>query len=606
MRKIHLQVSLCICVLFILPTDSFHGQQSPRDWSAEYDKLAQRVYAKEGQPRGGPKSKEPYLYWMEEKEKDRDEIKKLYLEVLDLSNVDRESQAIADWITKFQKLLDLAQESGNYTARLGATMLLRIDYRFGGDNWGDALFKLKEEGRPLYNKASETEFANDYIRDYARCLANYAVKDVEIGKMGLYRGRERLGGTIDPEGILVPPTRDFVADCERRAEFQTIEKGEPGIPADIGLKWVERIRDECDWWQFGKERADATDLMVEFYKDVLCKDPPKKGHKWYLDEAKKYKLDDAIDHNEGFYATIYGKVEILTDEGKKPAPGAKVRVYAPLDDQEWTTTADGDGEYKIKYVILHKDCSPFDISAEYKGDKEETEFDGPLEEPDQSYEFEKDLLIKPEGWEGTIESTGTTVTKGDESLLGVLLGKGEAERQLSWNLDVVFKLDRGNERVRIYELKSAKFSYSDTTEGEFKLETQVGKVRSGGSWLAKVEDRNLSPSECDLELIIDLKKKTYKIEGILYVKNITEEVKGEVEVDMSPIHGGEKDTGDQKIEYREEILIEGKFSEDNPDTLEGSLDENDEIPPEFMEFMESFVGKISGKTRWKLERKGKH
>jgi len=208
-------------------------------------------------------------------------------------------------------------------------------------------------------------------------------------------------------------------------------------------------------------------------------------------------------------------------------------------------------------------------------------------------------------WEGTIDSTFELSAEGGEALISALMPKSKYQGITNWELDVVFKQDRGNERVRIYELKSAKFSYSDTIEAEFfKFESKKGILRSGGNWAAQ-EGRELSRSECDLELIIDLKKKTYKIEGILHVKNITEKFKGEFEVDVPPIHGGQKDTDEQTIEHREEILIEGKFSEDMPRELEGSLDEIKATPPEFQEFMEGMAGDISSKIRWKLKKKGK-
>ena len=57
-------------------------------------------------------------------------------------------------------------------------------------------------------------------------------------------------------------------------------------------------------------------------------------------------------------------------------------------------------------------------------------------------------------------------------------------------------------------------------------------------------------------------------------------------------------------EIREEILLEGKFSQDDPEKFEGDLDEIAEIPPEFKEFMEALAGKISGKIRWKFLKKG--
>jgi hypothetical protein len=228
------------------------------------------------------------------------------------------------------------------------------------------------------------------------------VADVEHGHMGLYFGREQVIGHMDAEGFLVMPERDFDVECERRIEFTTTDPGEPSAPADEGLKWVEDIREECDWWSFGRERADATLLMEEFYQDVMCINPTEKGHKWYLNLAKKHHLDEGKEHNEGFYATIYGKVEVDEGDGRKPAQGAKVRVYAPKDRQEWTTTTDENGEYRIKKVVLHKDCSPFDISAEYKGERVDENFEGPLTDPDRSYEYKKDLFIERPRWVGTL------------------------------------------------------------------------------------------------------------------------------------------------------------------------------------------------------------
>lgn len=208
-------------------------------------------------------------------------------------------------------------------------------------------------------------------------------------------------------------------------------------------------------------------------------------------------------------------------------------------------------------------------------------------------------------WEGTIESGFKLGSSGDESLITALVPKSKYQGITDWKLDVVFKLDRGNERVRIYELKSAKFSFSSTLEFEWKMEAKEGKFQTGGNWAAK-EGRELSRSECDLELIIDLKKQTYKIEGILHVKNIAEKFKGEFELDVPPIHGGEKESDEQMIEHKEEILIEGEFSEDFPWELEGSVDEMKELPADFAEFMEAWAGNITGKISWRFKKKGKH
>ena len=299
--------------------------------------------------------------------------------------------------------------------------------------------------------------------------------------------------------------------------------------------------------------------------------------------------------NRFVFTTEHGKI-LLSDENK-------------IGEKEWAASADYNYYmYQAPSADECRDCKEDTITVYNSCDVLDPDVYpySQTRKNEKIYEITIDIGCD---WEGTIESTGKIaekgVGKGGESLLAIALVEGEAQSEVTWKLDVVFKLDRGNDRAKIYELKSANFSFLDTTEGETRWETPEGKVRGGGSWLAKVENRNLSPSECDLELIFDLKKKTYKIEGVLHVKNIAEKVEGEFELDVPPIHGGEKDSGGQQIDYREEILIEGKFSEDNPDTLEGNLEMKDEIPPEFMEFMEAFVGNIAGTTRWKLEKKGK-
>jgi hypothetical protein len=387
------------------------------DWASEYNRLAQKIEAEYDEPKNNPYELGEYLKWMEVKAADRGAVDKLYRRALDLSNIDSENQEIADWIEKFQKLLERVQESGCNTTR-SALWLMEFERRFT-ESWEGALWKVQNFGRDLYGTALETGFCPERVRDYAMCLIRFAVRDVESGLSGLYSGR-----SLTSEA----PLLDYDAEitdtflCKRRTEFSVEAEGEAVAPADKGLECVEQIRKECDLdlWRFGQERADATELMEEFYKDVMCKNPRDKGHKWYHEQAEKYHLDKAIEYNEGFYAAIYGKVEVQRGEERKPAPGAFVRVYAPKDDQEWTTTANEDGEYKIERVLLHKESKPFEISAEYKGDRVDDSYDGPLKEPDTAYEFEKDLLIAPKTWKGTVtgkksvnfEGTDTDVATG--------------------------------------------------------------------------------------------------------------------------------------------------------------------------------------------------
>ena len=194
--------------------------------------------------------------------------------------------------------------------------------------------------------------------------------------------------------------------------LECMEKGDRNLPSDLwpfgcvshkidsNLAFLDKIRKQSQFFELTKEKQKADELMNRYLKDALCyrkecigHPPPGYPHKWYLDKARQYKLLDAINHIEGFYATIYGKVEVKNNGGREPAPGAFVRVFSPKDKQEWTTNADANGKYRIKGVILHKKCSPFQISAEYQGDRVDTSYTGPLSEPDSSHEYEKDLLI---------------------------------------------------------------------------------------------------------------------------------------------------------------------------------------------------------------------
>jgi hypothetical protein len=373
-------------------------------WEDEYYRLKEKIEAEEREPEGDLHLVEEYMRWMETKARDRDAVEKLYEQVLDAWNADPENQALAEWKENFRLLYQFVQEAGEWTTVRGAQATMGLHEEHGTlDDWRWAIRRLQENGRKLYRKAQDTDFADEYVQGFARCLINFSIADVEAGRMdSLYSGRRVEIGTLDPEGSLVLPDGSFDAKCLKRTETTVLEKGWADAPADKGLEWVDQIREECDWWGFDFEKADATELMEEFYKDVMCKNPSDPGHKWYHELAEEYHLDKAIEHNEGFYATIYGKVEVQRGEEREPAPGASVRVYASKDDQEWATTANEDGEYEMERVLLHKDCGEFEISAEYKGDRVDDSYDGPLEEPDTAYEFEKDLLIAPKTWKGTV------------------------------------------------------------------------------------------------------------------------------------------------------------------------------------------------------------
>ena len=603
MRIRILILSLFLIVLTGIPCLS----QGAEEWEAIYNELRGKIIAEKSQPPLASKDISEYIKWMNIKANDRDKAKDYTSQAQRAGN--------PYWANRFSGLVDMAQESGDTTVLRSAVNFMEIKGKasgFRGDNWETAVFKAGPNiGQKLFSAAAENGLDKEIIREYARCLMRFANGNVEEGERGLYRGRRSELGHLDEEGVLVPPKEGHDLTCERRDAFTTIDEGEPEVPADEAMEWVQRIRKICKWYKLQGEFEDATDLMEQYLKEkkVLCDLPPNKGHYFFLNLAEKYDLPDAEEHIDGFYATIYGKVEVWTEEGRKPARGAKVTVRAPKDKdapknrREWTANADDDGKYKMKRVILHKDCAPFEIKAEYKGVEEETTYDGPLEEPDSSYEYEKDLLIRPL-WEGRIESTYEIAAKGDEALVTAMMPKSEYQAKGNWTLEVVFMQTRGNDRIKVYELKSAKIKFSEEFKAEIKMQKEGRRIQMNGSDGAQLSGRELTPSECDLELILDLKKKTYKIEGLLYVENIPEEGESRFVIDVGPIQHDEKDTGEGMTEIREEILLEGKFSQDDPEKFEGDLDEIAEIPPEFKEFMEALAGKISGKIRWKFLKKG--
>jgi len=308
--------------------------------------------------------------------------------------------------------------------------------------------------------------------------------------------------------------------------------------------------------------------------------------------------------------------DIKDSKGREPKPWQRIVVKVEkgeitngtkLGEEGSYAFLAGDGEVAVEYKSPEdcKDSGTEEVTI-YNSCDWGQEWVRPLRVTGKQKEIGEGEFEITCDWEGTIASESKIGSRGDESLITAMMPKSRYQGTTNWKLEVVFKLDRGNERIKIYELKSARFDFSDEFEAEHIIEGKIGKSRTTGQDQAEVSGRKLAPSECYLELIIDLKKKTYKIEGILHVKNITGKGEVKYKLDMPPIHGEEKESGDQMAEYREEILIEGEFSEDSPEKLEGSIDEVKELPPEFVEFTEALAGKAFGKIHWKLEQKGKH
>jgi len=308
---------------------------------------------------------------------------------------------------------------------------------------------------------------------------------------------------------------------------------------------------------------------------------------------------------------------IKDSEGREPKPWQRIVVKVEKgeitngveqEEEGYYAFLAGDGEVKVEYKAPEdcKDSGTEEVNV-YNSCEWGQEWVRPMRVTNTQKEIGDGEFEITCNWEGSIESTFKMDTKGDESLLSsAVLAGGKFQGKTNWKLDVVFKLDRGNERTKIYELKSAKFVFSEEGEGEIKMQKEGREIIWDSKDKGQVRGRTLARSECDLELIIDLKKKTYKIEGKLRVKNIPGEKEDRLKIDVRPIHKDKKDTIEEKTEISEVIFIEGEFSEDVPKVLEGSQDEMKATMPEFQEFMKAMAGKISSKIRWKLEKKGEH
>jgi hypothetical protein len=341
--------------------------------------------------------------------------------------------------------------------------------------------------------------------------------------------------------FLPEPLDDFLYDYERTPQKCTVEPEEEEVEADEEIAiHVKDIQDH--------------------------KGRPPQPWQWILVQVEKGKIKNEDFHKKGdFYIFEAGDGNI------------ELKYQAPEECKKDT-----------EKITIHNSCNIFD-------------------DPNRTVPWdeiaEKEFEIVCNQWEGSLESIFTMSAGEGESLITALVPGSKYQAFASWKLDVVFKFERGNERVMIYELKSAKFRYLDELKMDIKWEREGRRMHMDGSGEAKVSGRALSPSECDLELIIDKKKKTYKIEGMLRVEDIPGEGETQFQVDIGPVKGGEKDTDEGMEEHSEDILIEGKYSEDVPKTLEGSLDEIKETPPDFQEFLKGMAGDISGEIRWKLKKK---
>lgn len=393
-----------LIALYFLPNTHILGQN---DWAAEHQRLKALIDEHYHDPPAGSDF-DVYLQWIQTKAQHRNQVQAVLDEINALYMQNPDNDYYNQWVQNFYKLLVHTNNSGRSTVEDAAMKFIRFRNN-KCEGWESTYRRVNKYGRKLYTTANSCAFDTYYVRERSRCLINYSIGDLESSCTGggLYGDRDLRHGYMDEDGYMQLPDRDFSVECERRGEFERFSEGNPQQTIDWAITEIDKLRDECDWWEFTGEKQDATDLLNEYYEDALCKQPPHKykmGHKYFLDLAKETEeMETSEEYNEGFYGTLYGKVEVREDGQLKPAPYAK--VYVDDFERKWNTTANANGEYEIQDIILHKECSPFHISAEYEDDWEYDTYEGPLEEPDKSYRHKKDLVIRSTRqytWSGTI------------------------------------------------------------------------------------------------------------------------------------------------------------------------------------------------------------
>ncbi len=204
---------------------------------------------------------------------------------------------------------------------------------------------------------------------------------------------------------------------------------------------------------------------------------------------------------------------------------------------------------------------------------------------------------------GTIEIR-TRGTASDEGLATYAFNLTDMVIEESLKLNLVFKMNRGNERMRIYEIERAEVDFNAKMSGKTGVETEAGMVKFLVPQQGQLK-RELSKSDCELSLYIDMKKQTYRITGEVIVSNIPFSSKEKVIGKIAGTPPQVEDLSDEWTEDREEeIDIEGELSLEQKDILEGR-ESFYGAPGEFVDWTKSFWkgffgGDIEGSMSWDI------
>jgi len=358
--------TIFILAIFLMPVSgSAQSQEQRDDWDLNLVLLHNAIEITHPQLPKNARDVQSYLDAMEIDAEDR----KLAYKYA------QEAQAAKNdfYYSKFMDLAERAQDNGNeilMKANIDAYVLAE-GRCVGYHCWCEWGFRSEYNGIQLFQKAQALSFDQEITRGQVRYLMNLSMDKME--SQGPWVG------------------------------------GEPAPRPDPELHGIDHfVREICLTFKLQAEYDRATEIMNRYLIEVLCK-LSSLGHQYFLDLANQYKLERAKRHIEGFYGFVMGKVEVDLGDGPKPARGATVKVIDPHDDREWSATADNSGDYVIEKAILHKKCSPFRVIAEFEGDKKEESIEGPLDNPNPAYWFEKNFLFKkkPGCGFGSFHSTET-------------------------------------------------------------------------------------------------------------------------------------------------------------------------------------------------------
>jgi len=444
------------------------GVAPATDFQAEYDRLDEKIGRELNEPKGSPRHDVgPYIHWLQVKAADRERANALALEA---------GEQNPYFQRLFGDLAEDAQMSGNSTVDDGARMLIRWD-ETRSDEYATICIRLERYGRPLWEATVANGFDREIIRDRVRRAMRFSINNLD----NFWLWVDRASWTVaeeqhhmiegDFEDVYLPRSA-FVRGSKHALMVNPY--------VDEWLAEVEKcVRKPCEFFGLiGIYDTEATPMMEEYLEDTLClkKDI---GHKHYLDLAKRYKLRNAQEYLEGFYARLKGTVWIEEEEGRrKPAKGAKVTVVDPKDNTTWTAVADEEGKYEIEKGLLHnhkgKDeedrCPEFQISAEHLGDRVDDTYEGPLRDPDRNAEHTKDLVIQRDKWLVKVTYTEQWTVPGLELGAASVKGSRSFTQTLSAELRRTKKGEPTSFGRRFYEATTASLDLEDRlqqlTQGE--------------------------------------------------------------------------------------------------------------------------------------------